>query len=221
MKKKKINETATYNVLSKNEGEFDDMHDSIYATQSGYPKAENPGLSSTLYEEDDELGDEEDEMGEIPGEGPPEPPPEGDDSEMGPTEDEKSVNELQNEIIRHNIDALKSIRNEIESLNNTVTGLNSRLDNLDKDVEEVREPTNVEKMVKQKDVSYPYYFNLNDFWKGNWFDEKYGGGEQIRDDGNESTGGIKKLPDGTYVADLDDLPDKSFIDIEKSFHDII
>lgn len=218
MKNRRLDERVTYNLLSKDEGDFDDMHDSIYATQSGYPKAENPGLSSTLYEEEDEESMED----ELPSETPPEAPPEGEEGlpEEEPTEEEPSVNELQNEIIRHNIDALKSIKNEIESLNNTVNNLNSKLDDLDRDVEEVREPTNVEKLVQQKDVSYPYYFNLNDFWKGNWFEEKYSSGGEAGEEGNVR-GGIKKLPDGTYVADLDDLPDKSFIDIEKSFHDII
>lgn len=213
MKKKKINETASYNLLSKNEGDFDDMHDSIYATQSGYPKAENPGLSSTLYEDE---GEEEEEMDELPGETPPEAPPEGEEGPPvdEPDAEEKSVNELQNEIIRYNIDALKNIKNQIETLNNTVHNLNDKLDGLNRDVEEVREPTNVEKLVQKKDVSYPYYFNLNDFWKDNWFEKKYAGDTEV------STG-IRKLPDGTYVADLDDLPDKSFIDIEKSFHDII
>ena len=75
--------------------------------------------------------------------------------------------------------------------------LNSKLEALNTDVEEVREPTNTEKLMSKVNVSYPYYFNLNDFWKGNWFNEK-------RD--KETEKGIKELPDGTYVADFDELP---------------
>ncbi len=222
MKRKKLKETASYNKLSKNEGDFDNIPDTFYSTQSGYPKAENPGLSSTLYEDEEEEGGDE-EM-ELPGEAPPESPPEAETEEEEPSlEEEKTINELQNEIIRYNIETLKTINSQIEKLNGVVNNLNVRFDKLDRDIEEVREPTNVEKLVQQKDVSYPYYFNLNDFWKGNWFEKLYSGS-------NEKTSGdlktkqgasIRQLPDGSYVADFDDLPKNSFIDIEKSFHDVV
>ena len=58
-------------------------------------------------------------------------------------------------------------------------------------------------------VSYPYYFNLNDYWSDNWFKNKYSNNDSI-----------KRLPDGTYVANFDDLPSKSSIDINKSFDNI-
>ena len=60
-------------------------------------------------------------------------------------------------------------------------------------------------------VSYPYYFNLNDFWSGNWFNEKRN---------QEMEKGIKELPDGTFVADFDNLPQQSKTDIQNSFNDI-
>ena len=221
MTKKSLKETASYNKLVQNEGDFDDIPDSFYSTQSGYPTPENPGLSSTLYEEEEEGGDEE---MELPMEAPPESPPEADIEDEEGT-DTESVDKIQNEIIRYNIETLKSIHSEIKNLNSSIDSLNGRFDELNRDVEEVREPTNVEKLEQKKDVSYPYYFNLNDFWKGNWFEDIYGGDKSNNgdgDDGNqESVGSIKKLPDGSFVADFDDLPKDSFIDIEKSFHDVV
>lgn len=125
---------------------------------------------------------------------------------------ENQVNDIQNEIIKHNIEAMKSIHNQLEGLNAMVQGLNSKLESLNADVEEVREPSNMEKLVSKKEVSYPYYFNLNDFWQGNWFDEK-------RNRANEK--GVKELPDGTFVADFDELPRKSKTDIQSSFNDMV
>lgn len=217
MKRIDLKETASYNKISQSEGDFDNIPDNFYSTQSGYPMPENPGLSSTLYEED-EGGDEE---MELPDEAPPESPPEAEDEDVTAIEDEKSVNELQNEIIRYNIETLKSIHSEIQRLNGSINGLNDRLDNLDRDVEEVREPSNVEKLVQKKDVSYPYYFNLNDFWKGNWFEKLYP--DNTTDTSNKESkhvGSIRQMPDGSFVADFDNLPQDSFIDIEKSFHEI-
>lgn len=124
---------------------------------------------------------------------------------------ENQVDDIQNEIIKHNIEAMKSIHDQLESLNSTIQGLNTKVDGLSADVEEVREPTNSEKLMSKTNVSYPYYFNLNDFWQGNWFNEK-------RDSAQEK--GIKELPDGTYVADFDDLPQKSKMDVQKSFNEI-
>jgi len=144
--------------------------------------------------------------------------PEGDpmaaDAGMGmsptPETAENRVDNLQNEIIRHNIEAMKSIHDQLESLNMTIQGLNSKIGELNADVEEVREPTNAEKLMNKTQVSYPYYFNLNDFWQDNWFTEKHSGVTEK---------GIKELPDGTYVADFDDLPHKSKIDVQNSFND--
>jgi len=132
---------------------------------------------------------------------------------MPPAESpENQVDDLQNEIIKHNIEAMKSIHDQLESLNMTIQGLNTKIDELNADVEEVREPTNVEKLMNKTQVSYPYYFNLNDFWQDNWFAQKHG---------VEMEKGVKELPDGTYVADFDDLPSKSKIDIQNSFNDMV
>ena len=141
-------------------------------------------------------------------------PPE--DSIAAPEPPDTQVDELQNEIIKHNIEAMKAIQDELAGLNNVIAGLNSKMDVLSADVEEVREPTDSEKLMNKTNVSYPYYFNLNDFWKDNWFDQK----RAQETDGKEVEQGIKELPDGTFVADFDDLPQKSKIDIQNSFNDI-
>ena len=134
-------------------------------------------------------------------------PPEG--GEMPPAEPQ--VDEIQNEIIKHNIEAMKSIHDQLEGLNQMTQQLNAQLKILTTDVEEVREPSNTQKLMSKTNVSYPYYFNLNDFWSGNWFNEKRA---------QENDKGIKEMPDGSYVADFDDLPQKSKIDVQNSFNEI-
>lgn len=136
-------------------------------------------------------------------------PPVGNEN---PSPAEQEVDDIQNEIIKHNINAMKNIHMELENLNALVSNLNSKVDTLGADVEEVREPTNSEKLMKQSDVSYPYYFNLNDFWSDNWFNQR-------RDELNEK--GVRELPDGSYIADFDDLPNYSDQEIKKSFNDIV
>lgn len=141
---------------------------------------------------------------------------------MGTPEPENQVDELQNEIIKHNLEAMKSLHDQLEGLNSTITGLNQKMDVLSADVEEVREPTNSEKLMNKTNVSFPYYFNLNDLWSDNWFEEKQmnaDGTGRNRTDKNEA--GMKELPDGSYVADFDDLPQKSKIDIQDSFNDMV
>jgi hypothetical protein len=146
------------------------------------------------------------------------PPPEEPGMEAGappgmpPVQPEQQVDDLQNDIIKHNIEAMKSIHTELETLSGTVNSLNSKMDRLNADVEEVREPTNSEKLMSKSNVSYPYYFNLNDFWSGNWFNQK-------REEQHER--GINELPDGSFVADFDDLPQKSKMDVQDSFNEMI
>ena len=130
-----------------------------------------------------------------------------------PAEPENQVDDIQNEIIKHNIEAMKSIHDELAGMSNTFEAMNAKMEKLNADVEEVREPTDSEKLMNKTSVSYPYYFNLNDFWQDNWFDQQ-------REGGGVNEKGIKELPDGTYVADFDDLPQQSKIDIDDSFNDI-
>ena len=93
---------------------------------------------------------------------------------------------------------------EKEKRANELLLANSELDVLNTDVEEVREPTNSEKLMNKSKVSYPYYFNLNDFWSDSWFDR------------NNQDKGIKELEDGTFAANFDDLPESD--DIKDSFN---
>ena len=135
----------------------------------------------------------------------------GDPASAGMPNPAQQVDTIQNDIIKHNIEAMKSIHDKLESLDMAVQQLNTQSKNLSAEVEEVREPTNTEKLMSKKNVSYPYYFNLNDFWHGNWFTEQ-------RE--KEQEKGINQLPDGTFVADFDDLPQKSKPDVQNSFNEI-
>ena len=121
---------------------------------------------------------------------------------------EQSVDKIQNDIIRQNLTAMEMIHNKLEQLEMTVQNLNQEYSKLNADVEEVREPTSGEKLMSKKNVSYPYYYNLNDVWKGNWFEEQRK---------KDNDGGIRELPDGTFMADFDDLPEFSKTDISQSF----
>ena len=155
----------------------------------GMPQGENPEMPGGEGEmpPEEENGDVEREFGDNEDE----PAPEESNEDPG-----KEVDELQNEIIKNNIAAMESMVNKLESLDQYINQVTQQLDVLNKKVKEVEEPSNVEKLLKQKDVSYPFYFNLNDYWKGSFFDQR-------RDELGE--GGIKELPDGTYIADFDDL----------------
>jgi hypothetical protein len=127
-----------------------------------------------------------------------------------------SVDVIQNDIIKHNTAAMQAIHDQMEALNGFVQSLDSKMKLLDADIEEVREPTNVEKLMNKTSVSYPYYFNLNDLWGDNLFDKNRASEGEV-----EVERGIRELPDGTFIADFDDLPKSSKIDIEKSFNDIV
>jgi hypothetical protein len=107
------------------------------------------------------------------------------------TQDE--VDKVQNSIIKANISIMKKMQDEIELLNNKINSLSTQVVELDTDVEEVKEPTDEEKLGSRKKDSHPFYMNLNDLWSGNEFHN--------RNDFNEM--GMKKLDDGTYIADFD------------------
>jgi len=214
----KINETAKYRPLVGANEEFDEFPKltNEAGEQEDAPKPEGsvppapsndiPIPAETPTPEFDQ-GDDQDSTQVPPA---PEMSVDADSSSIQ-QEPENQVNDIQNEIIKHNIEAMKSIHDQLESLNTVVQGLNNKISTLNTDVEEVREPTDTEKLMNKTNVSYPYYFNLNDFWSGNWFNEKRN---------QEMEKGIKKLPDGTFVADFDELPQKSKIDIQDSFNDI-
>jgi len=129
-----------------------------------------------------------------------------------PQEDQtQDINKMQNEIIKHNIEAMKSLKDKLDDLESLNGQLNNELQTLNMKVKEVEEPTNVEKFMTKKEVSYPYYFNLNDFWDDNWFDKQRVVAEEK---------GIRELPDGTFIADFDDLPQNNSMDVDDSFNTI-
>jgi hypothetical protein len=218
----KINESPKYRPLVSSNEEFDKVP--ILTNEAGEQEdAEKPGGGEQppAPSNDQPIGTDApipafDKTGGDSGEIPAEPMT-GEPSDlmanpMGAPEPDNQVNDVQNEIIKHNIEAMKSIHDQLEGLNNVVQGINTKLEALNADVQEVREPTNSEKLMNKTNVSYPYYFNLNDFWSGNWFNEKRN---------QEMEKGIKELPDGTFVADFDDLPQKSKTDVQNSFNDMI
>jgi hypothetical protein len=216
----RVSESAKYHPLISSNEEFDEVPEltNEAGEQEDAPKPE--GNEPPAPSNDQPVGAEApvpafDAAG---GEAPADPM--GGDPLMGgapdpmgaPVQPENQVNDIQNEIIKHNIEAMKSIHDQLEGLNSMVQGLNGKMEVLAADVQEVREPTNSEKLMNKSNVSYPYYFNLNDFWSGNWFNEK-------RE--KEMEKGIKEMPDGTFVADFDDLPQKSKIDVQNSFNDFV
>mgnify|MGYP006292909875 CR=1 FL=1 len=234
-----ISETPKYKPVIEDELEFDEIPSNTYATQDGFPVPNVGGTDAYIEEQEDEEDENNDDQIPAP-EGPKEPreptnapapgqeedvpeEPEGEPAdepvepeagEESPMEEpeEEGVDQIQNDIIKHNIEAMKGIQSKLEDLENINQKLNSQLDALNSKVEEVEEPTDAEKLMQKKEESYPYYFNLNDFWKNNWFDQQ-------RAETQEK--GIKELPDSTYIADFDDLPTSNDMDIEDSFNSLI
>lgn len=232
-----ISETPKYKPVIEDDMEFDEVPINIHMTQDGQPMPNTGGSDAYLEEQgnEDEIPapqgpkepaepsnapapDQEEDIPEDEPEGEPmdEPiEPEGGEPEIPediPVEPEEDVDQIQNDIIKHNIEAMKSIHSKLEDLENINAQLNSQLGALNSKVKEVEEPTNAQKLMSKKDVSYPFYFNLNDFWKDNWFDQQ-------RDKLHEK--GIRELPDGSYIADFDDLPTPNDMDIEDSFNSIV
>jgi len=214
-----VNESPRYRPLVGTDEEFDNMPMTNEAgEQEDAPKPEGEMPTETTIDQPMNTGAPEGMPTEIPSDTPPgeEPPIDGmggdamgDPMAMG-TNPGQEVDSIQNEIIKHNIAAMQSIHDKLQGLDATVQGLNTKLDSLNAEVEEVREPTNSEKLMSKTNVSYPYYFNLNDFWSGNWFDKK-------RDEAKEE--GVRELPDGSFIADFDDLPQKSKMDVQNSFNE--
>lgn len=110
--------------------------------------------------------------------------------------DSNSVDEIQNDIIRLNISTMKKIHSEIENLNSKIEQLSTNVGMLSSDVEEVKEPTDSEKLLNRKNDSHPYYKGLSDMWGENNFNKR-------QDQYEES--GMRKLDDGTYIADFDTI----------------
>ena len=238
-----LDEVARYRPVTL-EDEFDEIPDLKQPTD-GVPAPTNAANNSDIFTEAGEEGAEKEDEMPNPETGPKEPreptnveapaiddkgkeegtpelpgiPPENQDTPVDngttlpetPTAEnpEKEVDSLQNDIIRHNIEAVKALTDKLKEIDTVIDSFNEKVDVLNAKVKEVEEPTNAEKLMNKKDVSYPYYFNLNDYWRGNWYEQKYG-------EESPENKGIRKLPDGTYIADFDDLDTNNDQDIEDS-----
>lgn len=179
--------------------EDDDIPNDIWSGPQPVTNTDSSLFEAGEEEEQPEAGAEEAPVEEPVEEPAPEEFP-AEEPELEPTPEpvpEKSTDEIQNDIIKLNISAMQKMQGVIDNIDNSIDALNQKVTELSGDVEEVREPTSVEKLESRKDDSHPYYYNLNDMWQGNAF--------QARAD---QTGeqGIRKLDDGSYVADFDDLP---------------
>lgn len=104
-----------------------------------------------------------------------------------PIDPQKQAMELQ-------LDALRKMSYKIEDIGNSVDSLNKRMEIYSNEVDEVREPSDMEKFENRKVDSHPYYFNLNDLWDNNNFKARM----------DQFSNGMVKTEDG-YVADFDDL----------------
>jgi hypothetical protein len=152
----------------------------------------------------------EEPVGDVPAE-----PVVGQAADEPLAEPQQTPDQLQNDIIKQNIDVMRQLNSKIEDLESGIDQLNMQNNQLvaksmemEKEVEEVREPTNVEKLMSRKEDSHPYYYGLNDMWKGNWF--------QARRD-EEQERGLKQMDDGSYVADFDSMPQFNDQEIKDSF----
>jgi hypothetical protein len=200
----KINETPNYKALIGEE-EFDEVPKEAFEDNE-IPTKQEPTVPIEPTTNDEPTDKPNSDLSNLPNElnqeviAPPQENP------------QTKVDNIQNDIIKTNLEAVKNIADQMDSLNNTINQLNNKLDVLSSDVEEVREPSNSEKLMSKTNVSYPYYLNLNDYWKGNTFHTK---------SNPNQNNGMRELPDGTYVADFDDLPKHSDFDIKNSFDSII
>jgi len=118
------------------------------------------------------------------------------------------VDKKQTDLLSLQLDVMNKLNDKIKELDSIATDLNSKYQKLNQDVEEVREPTDSEKLASRKKDSHPFYYNLNDMWQDNHFQAR-------RDQYNEK--GIVKLDNGTFVADFDNLPKLSDKDVRDSF----
>lgn len=200
---KRFKKLASYKLNEANYTIIDDLSEDDEAPSEIY--GDNSPMNLSI-DEDEEEGAEDQEL-EMPEAG---IDPEATDDSLESEEEiepetvsseinnEKDVNSIQNDIIKMNTSALDKMNQEIDKLYQTIDNLNKEMSGFKKEVDNVKEPSDQEKFQERKQDSYPYYFSLNDTWKGSYFDTK--------SQENPDEYGIKKLEDGTYVANFDDLP---------------
>lgn len=126
-------------------------------------------------------------------------------SPMGQDKDQ-----LQRDLMKFQLDAMKKMSQKIDQLESFIDGLNAQQAKLYSEVEKVKDPSDAEKFAERKEDSSPYYFNLNDMWNDNVFQGKMD---------NFNSKGIVKTKDG-YIADFDTLPKLNSYEIKNSFEAI-
>jgi hypothetical protein len=127
-------------------------------------------------------------------------------AEPNPQEEREDI---QNQLLKLQVSALEKMNSKMDLMDTTIAQMRQMMNNLSNDVEEVREPTNVEKVAARKEDSHPYYYRLNDLWQGNAF--------QARMD-EKGVDGMKQLEDGTFIADFDNFPELNQMELKKSFN---
>lgn len=116
-------------------------------------------------------------------------------------ETDKDVLKKHNEILNNTLVNLKNINSIIDNIENFISNMDNKYDVITKElqnkynalgdvVEEMREPTNYEKLNKMTDYSEPYDINMNKVWN----DKKYSGSNNI-----------VRMNDGTYVGVFDNI----------------
>jgi hypothetical protein len=188
-----------------------DMSNSSGMMEDEEPQMDNDGLPV----EDPAMGElSPEEMG-AEEEMAVEDPMGGEEMDMGmeepmpePEPETPSPDQIQNDILKSSISAMQKMNDELNTLESTLGMLNHKIDGLNKEVEEVKEPTNVEKLMSRKEDSHPFYYNLNDMWDGNSFQAR----REV-----ENSEGMKKTDDGSFVADFDSLPKYTDQEVNDSF----
>lgn len=197
---------SSYNLVDDLSEDDDDMPEDFAA-----PEEEAEGEMSEISPDESEVEPEE----IVPDEVSTPEAPIGDDMAMdSQVEPIQSKDEVQDQILKLQLSAMDKMHSALDEIKRSNDDLHKRnmelelqLSSLNKDVEEVREPTNIEKLDSKKNDSHPFYYGLNDMWVNNAF--------QARMDQDDLGNGIRQLEDGTYVAEFDDLPKLS----EKELND--
>lgn len=119
-----------------------------------------------------------------------------------------SPDDVQNNVMQLQLDALKKMSYKIEDLGGAIDAINQRMQIYGDEVDKVREPSDMEKFENRKNDSSPYYFNLNDLWNKDNFKARM----------DQFSKGYVKTEDG-YIADFDDLPKLAPHEVKASFDD--
>lgn len=207
---------ANYSLTSSMD-EDDEMPEDAILNKEDNPEEENQGDDKDIDVPNIDNDQIDDSNQEIPSEPPVDGGQEGIETNPMNNQAPPNIEDVQNKIIKSSVSAMQNITSQIDSLDfqmkrfeDVINQFENRMKNLSVDVEEVREPTNTEKLDKRKDDSYPYYFNLKNMWSN-----KINNNDRSEETGDDN---IIKLEDGSYIADYDTLPKFSERDIENSFN---